>query len=324
MITWNRLPCLLLVLLISIPSLHAEPSADAQLVPKSTSIILQLDYQSLQKSDVYKTFFAINPAFQQQLNVARNQFNFDVSKDLGVLTIGIDGNAYAKGKQDEAIVVILNPALPNTVSFFEKMAGGQLATVQHGKQTYQRLGPKGSNATSMAVYRGRTVIAKESVLKSILDGSHGLPDSLSALSAARTKTAQIWAGALPLPEMTASLPFPVETAEIALTFAKDIQTSLAVETTVENASGFVEEFVRQKKTFEGHPMIKKMGLGQAFEKLTMEAKDKRIHATLSLTMKEVGAILNGLRTAPPQNSRQPNEKKAFPPPSTPRIPPPQK
>jgi len=300
----------ILILIISVGGVSTAlgtPHEDTHLLPKQSTVVVQMDVQSLQKSGVYKALFATNPAFQQQLNVARNQFNFDATKDLGVLTIGVDANALAAGQQDDAMVVILNPALPKSATFFEKMSGGQMTTIRHGDSNYQRLGAAGPKATAVARYLGRTVVAKESVIKGILTGQRDVNEKRKIASQGRNKAAQIWIFGTPPTALETMLPLPILQAQIAVSFGTSITLDVFVETQANTAQDFVSEIDRQRQGFQAHPTLKSMGLADILDKVKLNAEGTSIRASLELTLKDIETLMGGLRRiqASPNPATQP-------------------
>ena len=205
------------------------------------------------------------------------------------------------------------------VTLFDKMAGGQTTRVQHGEHRYDRLGPKGDKTTAVARLSGRSIIAKEGVLRTILNGKMGLTQDLAKTSKGRTNDAQLWAFVIPPDQVRASLPFPVQSAELALVFGKDIQVKVTVYSTDSDAQRFADEFARQRSAFEEHPTLKQLGLVSVLKTLKLSANGSRLMASLTLTMKDIGVIMAGLRQAPPVSSGTPKGTPKYAPAQVPKT-----
>jgi hypothetical protein len=277
----NLISCfiLLVTLVFSASNANASPQAQVHLFPSDTRMIVQLDFEALKGTKLFKEVVSSTPQYGQMVAQFKSQSGVDISTQLKTVTIGFFNDA-----TPNPMAVILDAPFP-------KNPKGTKEKKMIGKYTYYTMG----NGPAVAPYKGAILMTDEQYMKRFLGAKNGITGNLANLSKARDSKAQVWIFGAPPPQMAqrgAKEIAKVSGINAALSFRSGIDLNAVVNMDQVMAKEMVTQYEASKAQMMQNPMMMMMGLGAVINNLKVSAAGQVLTAKLKLNEAELGQLMN--------------------------------
>jgi hypothetical protein len=288
----------------SAPAFAGDGRAALDRVPKDYGVVLSINVDRAKGSALFKeawTMAAKNPEMQKNLDMLKAQANFEFTRDVKTLTIGINGNSAANGGDPQMVLLVEGKFDVKKIGAFAKTQGKTVADANYAGVNYITI-----DDGEMAVMGNYMVVTQKGGMKAAIDVNKGKAQSLKANAAfmkmlgATDVAKDLWAVVLipaqHQPTIKASLGQGIEGFGASVDVAKGLKSKVQVQTASDAAAKALADLIKSQlpqlaSTAQG------MGLGGALQRLTVTNNKSIMAIAFDLTVQELGIIKRFLGTA---------------------------
>jgi hypothetical protein len=288
---------------VSATAFAGDGRAALDRVPKDYGVVISINVDRAKGSALFKeawTMAAKNPEMQKNLDMLKAQANFEFTRDVKTLTIGINGNN--AGNADPQMVLLVEGKFDvKKIGAFAKTQGKTVADANYSGINYITI-----DDGEMAVMGNYMVVTQKGGMKTAIDVNKGKAQSLKAnaafmkLLAATDVAKDLWAVVLipaqHQPTIKAQIGHGVDGFGASVDVAKGLKSKINVSTATEAAAkalaDLAKPFLAQAKN---SPEVQAMGLAAAVGRVTITPNKAMLNVAFDLTAQELTTVKNMLK-----------------------------
>ena len=272
-------------------------------VPKDYGVVLSINVDRAKGSALFKeawTMAAKNPEMQKNLDMLKAQANFEFTRDVKTLTIGLNGNN--AGNADPQMVLLVEGKFDvKKIGAFAKTQGKTVADANYAGVNYITI-----DDGEMAVMGNYMVVTQKGGMKAAIDVNKGKAQSLKANPAfmkmlgATDLTKDFWAVVL-LPAQAATalkaqFGHGVDGFGATVDVAKGLKSKVAVTTASDAAAKALADQIKPLLAMAAKsPEVQAMGLAAAVGRVNISTNKTMLNVAFDLTDAELTTLKNMLK-----------------------------